>query len=218
MYVWNSWYVLYVLVDCQLNHPADSQLMHTTHTICCIYSLLPPDYEQLAGPKHVEVFTFFTVGAAAVVVSWICVSCRLNLRDFRFSLQCCHRYKFVGGSQQYSVALEKTCTSGNPSDSFGGLFCIYQSLSELCSSDRPKCLWHGSTVSTFPPPNQVHIYIYWIVTMKMEGTFWKHLAFYKSTEDLHLMLTHNTDELWHIIIYRLNIRKSMIFGNKENDR
>jgi hypothetical protein len=34
---------------------ADSQQKHTTHTNCCIYTLLPPDDGQLASPKHVEV-------------------------------------------------------------------------------------------------------------------------------------------------------------------
>jgi hypothetical protein len=57
MYVCDNWYVLYVLVDCQLaihaRWPADSHLKRTP-TICCIYTLLPRDDEQLASPKHVE--------------------------------------------------------------------------------------------------------------------------------------------------------------------
>jgi hypothetical protein len=53
MYICNKWYVLYVLVDCQL--AADSQLKRTTRTIYCIYTLLPPDDGQLATLKHGEV-------------------------------------------------------------------------------------------------------------------------------------------------------------------
>jgi hypothetical protein len=30
-------------------------LFSTTRTICCIYTLLPPDDGQLASPKHVEI-------------------------------------------------------------------------------------------------------------------------------------------------------------------
>jgi hypothetical protein len=37
-----KWYVLYVLVECQL-------------AISCIYTSLPPDDGQLANLKHVEV-------------------------------------------------------------------------------------------------------------------------------------------------------------------
>jgi hypothetical protein len=68
MYICNRWYVLYVLVDCQLacqlkrfknnvlvDRPTESQLKRTTRTICCIYTLLPPDDGQLASPKHAEV-------------------------------------------------------------------------------------------------------------------------------------------------------------------
>jgi hypothetical protein len=56
MYMCNKWYMLYVLVDCQLARlGADSQLKRTTRTICYIYALLPPDDGELASPKHVEV-------------------------------------------------------------------------------------------------------------------------------------------------------------------
>jgi hypothetical protein len=60
MYICDSWYVLYVLVDCQLaiptsTKPADSQLKRTTRTNSHIYTLLPPDDGLLARPKHVEV-------------------------------------------------------------------------------------------------------------------------------------------------------------------
>jgi hypothetical protein len=34
---------------------ANSQLKHTTHTNCHIYTLLPPDDGLLASPKHAEV-------------------------------------------------------------------------------------------------------------------------------------------------------------------
>jgi hypothetical protein len=47
MYVCNSWYALYILVDCQLKC--------TTRINCRIYTLLPPDDGQLASLKHVEV-------------------------------------------------------------------------------------------------------------------------------------------------------------------
>jgi hypothetical protein len=53
MYICENWYVLYVLVDCQLS--ADRQLSRTTRTNCHIYTLLPPDDGQLASPKHAEV-------------------------------------------------------------------------------------------------------------------------------------------------------------------
>jgi hypothetical protein len=63
-YICNKWYVLYDLDDHQLaslgwdcpipTRPAYSQLKRTTRTICCIYTLLPPDDGQLARPKHVE--------------------------------------------------------------------------------------------------------------------------------------------------------------------
>jgi hypothetical protein len=59
MYICNKWYVLYVLVDCQLacltNQASDSQIKRTTRTIFCIYTLLPRDDGLLASPKHVEV-------------------------------------------------------------------------------------------------------------------------------------------------------------------
>jgi hypothetical protein len=42
MYICYKWYTLFVLVDCQLAIPADSQLKRTTHTRCFIYTLLPP--------------------------------------------------------------------------------------------------------------------------------------------------------------------------------
>jgi hypothetical protein len=45
MYICDSWYVLYVLVN----------YWRVTHTNCHIYTLLPPDDGQLASPKHVEV-------------------------------------------------------------------------------------------------------------------------------------------------------------------
>jgi hypothetical protein len=38
----------------ELTRPADSQLKRTTRSICCIYTLLPPDDGQLASPKYVE--------------------------------------------------------------------------------------------------------------------------------------------------------------------
>jgi hypothetical protein len=58
MYICDTCYVLYVLVDCQLvflecsipKRPAGSQ-----RTNCCMYTLLPPEDGQLAKPKHVEV-------------------------------------------------------------------------------------------------------------------------------------------------------------------
>jgi hypothetical protein len=37
--------------------PTDSRLKRTTRTICCIYTLLPPDNRQLATPKHVDVYS-----------------------------------------------------------------------------------------------------------------------------------------------------------------
>jgi hypothetical protein len=56
MYILNSWYVLYVLLDGLFGmvptRPADSGLRRTTHTNCRICTLLPPDD---ASPKHVEV-------------------------------------------------------------------------------------------------------------------------------------------------------------------
>lgn len=58
-------------------------------------------------------------------------------------------------AHQHSITLEKTCTlRKSHSDSFGRMYCLYQSLSELCSSDKPKTLCRFSTVSTFHPPNQ----------------------------------------------------------------
>jgi hypothetical protein len=51
MYICNNWYVLYVLLG---TRPTDNQLKHTTHTGCCIYTLLPPDDGQLASSKRVE--------------------------------------------------------------------------------------------------------------------------------------------------------------------
>jgi hypothetical protein len=54
VYICDSWYVLYVLVDTS-TRPADSQLKRTICTIRCIYTLLTPDDGLLASPKHVEV-------------------------------------------------------------------------------------------------------------------------------------------------------------------
>jgi hypothetical protein len=63
MYICDNWYVLYVLVDCQvvwlrshsLTRSTVSQLRRTTRTNRCIYTLLRPDDGQLASPKHVQV-------------------------------------------------------------------------------------------------------------------------------------------------------------------
>jgi hypothetical protein len=64
IYICDSWYVLYVLVDCRQawiewssvpSRPADSRLRRTTRTNCRIYTLLPPDDGQLASPRLVEV-------------------------------------------------------------------------------------------------------------------------------------------------------------------
>jgi hypothetical protein len=46
IYIYNNFYVLYVLVDCW---------RATTRTNCCIYTLLPSDDGQLTSPKHVEI-------------------------------------------------------------------------------------------------------------------------------------------------------------------
>jgi hypothetical protein len=54
VYVCDNWYMLYTLVGCQRAWPADSQLIHTTHTSCHIYTLLLPDDGLLASPKHIE--------------------------------------------------------------------------------------------------------------------------------------------------------------------
>jgi hypothetical protein len=63
MYICNSWYMLYILVNCWQvwvewssisARPADSQLRRTAYTNCCIYTLLPPDDGQQASTKHVE--------------------------------------------------------------------------------------------------------------------------------------------------------------------
>jgi hypothetical protein len=56
MYICNKWYVLYVLVDCQLA-PAKLQSAKTynTHHLLRILTLLPPDDGQLVSPKHVQV-------------------------------------------------------------------------------------------------------------------------------------------------------------------
>jgi hypothetical protein len=47
VYICDSWYVLYVLVDCRCACP--------TYTNCCMYTLLRPDDGLLASLKHVEV-------------------------------------------------------------------------------------------------------------------------------------------------------------------
>jgi hypothetical protein len=46
-YIYNNWYVVYILVDCR--RAADSQRKR------CIYTLLRPDNGQLASLKHVKV-------------------------------------------------------------------------------------------------------------------------------------------------------------------
>jgi hypothetical protein len=66
MYMRDSWYVLYVLVQCRrawLEWTADNQLKRTkptnchthTHTHIYIYTLLPPDHGQIASSKYVAV-------------------------------------------------------------------------------------------------------------------------------------------------------------------
>jgi hypothetical protein len=62
MYICNNWYVLYVLVDCQLawlkshlNQANQQPSKITTRNNCCIYTLLLPDDGQQANPKHVHV-------------------------------------------------------------------------------------------------------------------------------------------------------------------
>jgi hypothetical protein len=45
IYIYDNWYVLYVLTE--------SQLKRTTRTNCHIYTLLPPDDGLLTSPKHV---------------------------------------------------------------------------------------------------------------------------------------------------------------------
>jgi hypothetical protein len=52
MYIYDNWYVLYVLVNCR--RAADSRLRRTTRTHCHVHTLLPPDDGLLASPKHVE--------------------------------------------------------------------------------------------------------------------------------------------------------------------
>jgi hypothetical protein len=57
MFVCDSWYVLFVLVDCLrvwMEWTADSRLRHTTRTNSHIYTLLPPDDGLLSSLKHVE--------------------------------------------------------------------------------------------------------------------------------------------------------------------
>jgi hypothetical protein len=63
MYVCDSWYMLYILVDCRgglcgmcsiPSMPAEST-MTTTHTSCHKYTLLPLDDGLLASLKYVEV-------------------------------------------------------------------------------------------------------------------------------------------------------------------
>jgi hypothetical protein len=46
MYICDSWYVLYGLVDRR----------RTTRTNCCIHTLLPSDDDKLASPKPVKVY------------------------------------------------------------------------------------------------------------------------------------------------------------------
>jgi hypothetical protein len=56
MCICDNWYVLYVLVDCQLARPIASQLkVQQVPFVAYIYILLPPDDGQVAIPKRVEV-------------------------------------------------------------------------------------------------------------------------------------------------------------------
>ena len=94
---WNSILIL----------PAASQHKHTMYTNCCIYRVVPPDYEQQTCSKHVEVHYWnkFKVNSAScwfILYSYIqiyhCSSCKSKIhKRFRpyLSTILCHSVCFL---------------------------------------------------------------------------------------------------------------------------